>query len=229
MMRPVVLLGSLLPVVVLHGQVTATGSMRATKWEGQLAGLVSMDSLALPGVYGIGPLEYLQGEILLLDGVCHVATVARDGSVQMEQRNDVAAPFFVHARVEHWEEVELPENVHDLTMLNGYLDMLSVHRDEPFVFRLTGRILSAVIHVMDVPPLASVSSPEDAHTHQRNFTVQDTDVRMLGFFSRHHQGVFTHHDSNIHVHLITMDGSLMGHLDRLDFVPASLRLEMAAP
>jgi acetolactate decarboxylase len=52
-------------------------------------------------------------------------------------------------------------------------------------------------------------------------------VELVGVFSTKHQAVFTHHGSNIHVHLIAADGSLMGHLDRLRMDPARVRLDLA--
>jgi len=38
---------------------------------------------------------------------------------------------------------------------------------------------------------------------------------MIGFFSTKHKGVFTHHGSFLHMHLISEDESKMGHLDNL--------------
>lgn len=229
MMRRAFLSVPLLSVVTLQAQVIATGSMRATMREGQLGGLVRMDTIAMAGIYGLGPLEYLQGEITVVDGVCHVSSVARDGSVVVEQRDDVAAPFFVHAQLAGWRSVILDDGVRDLPSLDAFLDRQAVDRDAPFVFRMTGMVRQARIHVMDVPPGAVFSSPEDAHRHRRHFDLQDREVELLGFYSRDHRGVFTHHDSNIHLHLITIDGAMMGHLDQLELAPGAMALEMGLP
>jgi acetolactate decarboxylase len=42
-------------------------------------------------------------------------------------------------------------------------------------------------------------------------------VEIIGFFSTEHKGVFTHHDSFLHMHLITKDKEKMGHLDAATF------------
>ena len=61
-----------------------------------------------------------------------------------------------------------------------------------------------------------MNSPQEAHQGQVNYELNDEDVAILGFFSTAHQGIFTHHDSYVHMHLITKDASKMGHLDELE-------------
>ena len=60
------------------------------------------------------------------------------------------------------------------------------------------------------------SSPQEAHLGQTNYEVKNQEAEIIGFFSTNHEGVFTHHDSNIHLHLITKDLSMMGHLDEIE-------------
>jgi len=48
-------------------------------------------------------------------------------------------------------------------------------------------------------------------------------VETIGFFSRHHRGVFTPRDSNLHVHFRTGDGRASGHVDGIE-LPARTRL-----
>jgi acetolactate decarboxylase len=47
---------------------------------------------------------------------------------------------------------------------------------------------------------------------------------MVGFFSTEHQAVFTHHDTFMHLHLMTEDKKQMGHLEELRFKPGQMRL-----
>lgn len=209
----------------LQAQIIATGSLRATMWEGQLSGLVAMDSLAIPGMFGLGPLEYLQGEITLLDGHSFISYIENDSTVVVEEQAQVSAPFFVHQHVMEWEAVVLGEGVVDLISLDAFLFMRS--SEAPFFFRLQGRVTEATAHVMDVPPGTTINGPSDAHASQKHFTVNDAEVELIGVFSTQHKTMFTHHDSNIHVHLITADRLLMGHLERLRMDPGGMRLEVA--
>jgi acetolactate decarboxylase len=207
-------------------QVVTTGAMRRTLWEGQLSGLIAMDSIAKPGKFGIGPLEYLQGEITLLDGHCFVSRVMTDGTITVSERTDVKAPFFVHAEVAQWNRVELPPQVVDLASLDAFLTELAVTRTEPFVFQLRGLVGDVHVHVMNVPPGTTINGPEEAHAHQ--VLVRDTgnEGTLVGFFSTEHRTVFTHHDTNIHVHYIAWDHSEMGHVDTLRIDPSRIVLEL---
>lgn len=197
--------------------VIATGAMRNTTFNGQLAGLISMDTLARPGVYGLGPLEALQGELLVVNGRVFVSKVALDGTVQVTENSSVRAPFFVHAHVQAWDTVPVPDGVHDLHTLDAWLTQWAATRPDPFVFRLRMEVDSAHFHIMDLPTGTSLNGPEEAHTFARPYALRHMDCELVGFFSTHHKGVFTHHDSNIHVHLITEDRQQMGHLETLRF------------
>ncbi len=213
-------------VIPAQAQVTATGAMRRTMWEGQLSGLIAMDSIAMPGVFGIGPLEYLQGEITLVDGHCFVSRVFPDGTITVAERTDVKAPFFVHAEVTQWDRVELPSQVVDLASLDAFLTEWAATRTEPFAFRLRGLVGNVQVHVMNVPPGTTINGPDDAHAHQ--VLVQDSgkEGTLLGFFSTKHRTVFTHHDTNIHIHYIAWDHSVMGHVDTLRIDPSRIVLEV---
>jgi acetolactate decarboxylase len=43
----------------------------------------------------------------------------------------------------------------------------------------------------------------------------NTPVTMLGFYSKHHQSIFTHHTTFMHVHLLDDKTKTVGHLDEL--------------
>lgn len=227
-MHFVVLFGALLGAPATTAQVIPTGSLRNTMWNGQQAGIIAMDSLMLPGMYGLGPLEYLRGEITLLDGKPIVSFMADDTTVIVEQHPNAKAPFFVRQQVKEWLTVDLTAEVVDLPSLDAFLMKLQSHKEEPFFFRLRGTVREAEAHVMDLPPGTVLEGPSLAHATQKTFTVRDAEVELVGVFSTKHHAVFTHHGSNIHVHMVTADGLLMGHLDRLRMDASVLRLQVAA-
>lgn len=39
---------------------------------------------------------------------------------------------------------------------------------------------------------------------------------MLGFYSDSHHAIFTHHTTNMHIHLKTIDNKIAGHIDGLE-------------
>ncbi len=197
--------------------------MRDVVRNGQGAGVIAMDSLAEPGLYGVGPLAHLRGEITVVDGVCLVARMV-DGQVRVAQEPDVQAPFFVHALVRDWEELVLPGPVVDLAGLDAFLSARALDHPGPFAFRLTGIADSVLAHVLDVPEGVRVSSREEAHAYDARITLCGEVVELVGFFSTTHRTVFTHHDSNIHVHALSADRQRMGHADSAHWRPGAMRL-----
>ena len=209
--------------------VRPTGAMRNTMFNGQLSALISMDGTAVPGTYGIGPLEHLQGELMLLDGHCYVSTVTSDGAMQVVERTDVGAPFFVQQHVVKWDVVELPDSVIDLRSLDDFLTASYAERKTAFAFKLAGTVEKVDVHLVNVPRGTVVNGPDDAHAHNKQYSLVDQEVEALGFFSTQHKAVFTHHDSNIHVHAITSDRSWMGHVERMRFDPRATQLWIGLP
>ncbi|MBK8500425.1 MAG: acetolactate decarboxylase [Flavobacteriales bacterium] len=201
--------------------------MRNTMFNGQLDGLIAMDSLQIPGTYGLGPLSHLRGEILLWDGVPYASRATSDSSLTVQVEREASAPFFVHAIVQEWLEVQLPDSINELAKLDDFLTGRFAHENRPKVFKLSGFIAHAEIHVVDLPPGALVRSPDDAHEGRKTFVHEKSAADLLGFFSTRHKAVFTHHDTNIHVHLITRDRLWMGHVDEVRFDPALVRLFVA--
>jgi acetolactate decarboxylase len=223
----VLLLGTARAALAQNGPVIATGAMRNTMFNGQLSGLIALDSIASPGIFGLGPLEYLQGELMLIDGTCHVSSTTSDSTIQVVTRSNVRAPFFVHQRVTEWTEVALPAHVTDLASLDGFLTSTYGDRPAPFAFRLNGTIRSVQVHVLAVPDGTEVRSPADAHAHNTHFRITDREVEAIGFFSTQHKTIFTHHDSHIHVHAITAEKDWMGHVEALGFDPERVSLWVA--
>ncbi|MBX2969402.1 MAG: acetolactate decarboxylase [Cyclobacteriaceae bacterium] len=208
-----------------ESKVHVTGAMRNVMWKGELQGAIDLDSLQhKENLYGLGPVEFLAGEILILDGKSFVSRVLTDSTISVAETFQVKAPFFVHAQVRTWESVSLPDSVTGLRSLEKFIDTVMTNQKRPFAFRLTGKINKATIHVVNLPPGSTVSSPDEAHQGQVNYKLVGDEVEILGFFSRRHKGIFTHHDTNMHLHLITRDNSMMGHVDKLEFDRGAMKL-----
>jgi acetolactate decarboxylase len=217
------------PLPAQNGPVRATGAMRNTMFNGQLAGLIELDSLSLPGNFGIGPMEYLRGEVLVLDGEVYTSMVNNSGSILVSRDQGMKAPFFVHQTVKQWTEVQLPDSVVDLAGLDRFLTARYAALNEPFAFRLSGPFERVEVHIVNVPLGTVINGPDDAHRDNKHFQITGTQAEALGFFSTAHKAVFTHHDTNIHVHAITVERDWMGHVEALSFVAKRMSLQLALP
>jgi len=190
------------------------GAMKEVMWGGHLTGKLDLDTVSTrKHLYGLGPVEFLKGEILVLDGVGYRSEVVADTSMKVTKTWKMKAPFFGYAHIEKWIQVPLPDSVSTLDQLQDHLDRLAEGRPRPYFFKIEAMMDRADIHVVNLPDGARVASPEDAHRGQRDFGIRNQAATLLGFFSRDHRAIFTHHDTFLHIHMITQDKKGMGHLD----------------
>lgn len=128
------------------------GEMKNVMWKGELAGTINLDTISSKDhLYGMGPVEYLRGEILVMDGKAYKSTVLSDSTMQVEETYDLKAPFFGYANIVKWEEAPLPDTVRTVLQLEAFLDELTQSRPRPFMFRLEGKVETATIHIVNLP------------------------------------------------------------------------------
>jgi len=200
-----------------YSDVVVIGAMKNVMWKGELGSSINLDTISnKKGLFGLGPESYLTGELLINDGKSYVSRVTSDSTMVVEQSFDVSAPFFVYAHVKDWNEIELPSTLKTIQDLEKFIDEQTAEKKRPFAFKLVGKIGKAVIHIQNLPAGTKVASPDDAHQGQVKYTLQNEEAEIVGFFSTKHKGIFTHHDSYLHMHLITNDERKIGHLDALE-------------
>ncbi len=213
------------PPETTYPDVQISGAMKQVMWQGELFSKINLDTITnKSGLYGLGPESYLTGEILINNGEAYVSRVLPDSSMTVEKTFDTGAPFLVYANVETWTSTTLPDSVTNIKDLEIHIDQMTKNQKRPFAFKLTGQVSKAVIHVQNLAEGSKVSSPDEAHQGQVDYILSDEAVEIVGFFSTEHQAVFTHHDSFLHMHLITKDEKQMGHLDRVEFKPGAVSL-----
>lgn len=184
--------------------------------KGELFGTISLDTIHNKiNLYGLGPVEYLKGELLIIDGKSYVSSVNTDGTIKMEETFEIKAPFFVYSNVSEWEEFSLPKRVKTMNDLDAFLDELRNNFNKPFAFKLTGKFKQIDFHIQNLPDGTIVKSMKDAHQGQGKYIEKRIKGDIVGFFSTKHQRIFTHHDSYIHIHFLSEDKTKMGHIDGL--------------
>jgi len=196
--------------------VTIVGEMKNVMWKGQLYGNINLDTITnKTNLFGLGPIEYLAGEILIVDGKAYKSTVVSDTTMKVEKTYDIKAPFFGYANISKWTEQTLPDSIQTIQQLETYLDKVTKNSPRPFMFKLKGVVDQATIHIVNLPKGSKVSSPDEAHKGQKNYEIKNEQSEIIGFFSTEHKAIFTHHDTLLHMHLITADRKKMGHLDEV--------------
>lgn len=216
-------------IVFRHHEVHLVGAMHRVMQQGELNALVCTDTLSGSHLYGMGPVEHLRGEITIIDGAVFTASVTTDTTMVVQQSKAVCAPFLGWAEIPRWSEFQLPDSVTSNKALERFLTVALPNEGRPYFFKLSGRINNALIHVLNLPPGAEIKVPGDARKGQLNMHTGSMEVDIIGFFSTMHQRIFTHHDSFLHLHMISKDRRLMGHLDELKFSPGGLNFYVPAP
>jgi acetolactate decarboxylase len=191
--------------------------MRDVMWKGELAGKISTDSLGDSNAYGLGPIEYLSGEVLLFEGQTFISKVIDSAIHRVTPVSAVKAPFFVYSKESHLNSISVAPSELSLQSTEELIDSLYLDYDKPLLVRIDGVFQDLTIHSVDLPEGNSVSSPEEAHKGLTKYHYQSLNGSIVGFFSRKHKAIFTHHDSYFHAHFISEDRSVMGHVDSVFF------------
>jgi acetolactate decarboxylase len=197
--------------------VEVVGQMRDVMWKGDLTGKISTDSLNHPNAYGLGPIEYLKGEVLLIEGQTFISKVIDSIAHQVTRVNSIKAPFFVYSKQSDLNSISVAPSELSLQSTEELIDSLYLDYDKPLLVRIDGVFQDLTIHSVDLPEGNSVSSPEEAHKGLTKYHYQSLSGSIVGFFSRKHKAIFTHHDSYFHAHFISDDRSVMGHVDSVFF------------
>ena len=90
-----------------------------------------------------------------------------------------------------------------------------IDTSKPFPFMIEGHIRKINWHVVNWNE-NNVNHSREAHMASGlNGIVVEENVEIIGFYSKDHKGVFTHHNANWHMHFRAKDQNLAGHLDDL--------------
>lgn len=199
------------------GRIERWGTMREVMREGQTAGRVAVRSALTPDAVGLGALAGLSGEIVVLDGVAWIGRADTERArVEPAASGDQAA-LLVLARVPAWRTVRVETDIvldaFDPREL-GALNALTI----PFVAQ--GDFADVEMHVLRGRcPYAQDETRGDPPLRASLSNARGT---LVGFWTREPPGVLTHHDSNVHVHIV-MPGpeGLVAHVDAVRVLAGS--------
>ena len=168
--------------------------------------------------YALGAIENLKGEIQIFDSK-PFNTMVKDSSFVFINAFANLAALLVHASVSKWKSINIPDNVVSYEQLESYIEQTAkenqIQTDEPFPFLINGTIKSFDWHVINWKDGDTEHSHEKHINSGLNGTIKNRQVEMLGFYSDSHHAIFTHHTTNMHIHVKTVDNKIAGHVDGL--------------
>ncbi|MBL0188094.1 MAG: alpha/beta fold hydrolase [Candidatus Obscuribacter sp.] len=206
----------------------------AVKWAGALrnihqgidfGGQIDLAPLVdLPHLYAVGPLENLQGEVTIWDGKPLISRI-KNQALQVDNDLTGKACFLVYGQARAWKKLRLSaplkmSEVDDAVKQEAIKHGINTGR--PFPFLIEGSAKFGRYHVMNrtetVQPSPGPASHDAAKVH---LTIENAPVELLGFYSEHHQGIFTHHSSFVHLHIKSPDDKIAGHLEDVELEPGA--------
>jgi acetolactate decarboxylase len=207
--------------------IKVVGKMRDVMWKGDLRGKIATDSLNSKTTYGLGPIEFLKGEIVLFEGESYVSKVIDSISHEVNKVPSVRAPFFVYSSNSDLKMIEFNLGQYTLNELEEYVNLLYNNYDQPLLIRIDGIFDHIKLHSVNLPEGKKVSAPDEAHEGLTQYDFKNISGSLIGFFSRKHKAVFTHHDSFFHAHFISDDREVLGHIDETNFNSSKVTLKVS--
>lgn len=169
--------------------------------------------------YALGALENLKGEVQIFDSKSFNTMVIGDTLV-IDSSFDKKATLLVYASVSKWKLISIPDEVVTYKQLEDYVEKTAednqINTVKPFPFLLTGTPQSFDWHVINWKEGDMEHSHEKHITSGLHGTMANSPVEILGFYSDSHHAVFTHHTTNMHLHVKTADNKIAGHIDDLN-------------
>jgi len=192
---------------------------------GDIEGKVELRTLTdRPHLYALGPLAGVTGEVTIFDGEPWIARVV-ERRIHVTADADQKACFLVYDHVDYWCEyvqgkpIGDEEALQEAVLRGARAARLDV--GAPFAFLLRAPSATITFHVLDKRD----GLPHNPERHERakaRFELQRQAVEVLGFCSSRHRGIFTPKDSDLHMHLRTLDGRASGHVERIAVEPGAI-------
>ncbi len=195
------------------------GALKLMMHKGDVSAKAELKGLkSLAHVYALGALENLKGEIQIFDGQPY-NTIVENGKSVIDSTFGKKATLLVWAQIENWIDVIIPSEIRSFEDLEKFIADSALGNgiplNEPFPFLLNGKVRSLDWHIIDWKDGDMEHSHEKHITSGLHGTLENTEVEILGFYSKHHRAIFTHHTTNIHSHFKTQNSPYGGHVDDL--------------
>lgn len=196
-------------------EVKVAGAMKNIMMKGDLSAHINLDTLDKPNLYALGPVAGLKGEIIVLEGKVYTTSV--DGKKLKNAENEVSgAAMLVYSHVLKWKANTVEVTINSYAELESLVEKTAAANgfdtDKPFPFKLVTTSQRVTYHIIDWKE--GVEHTMDNH---KQFAyaghIANSPVTMLGFYSKHHQSIFTHHTTFMHVHVLDDKVKTVGHLD----------------
>ncbi len=198
-------------------KVEFKGALKNMMHKGDLSAKVDLSEFKnLDNFYALGAMENLKGEIQIFDSEPYNSYV-ENGELKFDKGYSRQATLLVYSTVESWISVQIPNEIVTLNELEKYVEKVAkkhnINTKQPFPFLIEGVTKEISWHVINW------KDGDNEHSHEKhissglNGTIKNEAVELLGFYSDSHHAIFTHHTTNMHIHVKLDNGEIAGHAD----------------
>jgi acetolactate decarboxylase len=195
------------------------GALREIMHHAKYQTRVKLDTLATEGLYGLGASDSLSGEIMIMDGKVFEASV-QDSLPYIQINPSAEATLLVYAKVDTWDTLNFKPDA----MLENLVDKYAKENNlkAPFPFIILGKPHQLNYHIInfDAENGNIANHKEGAYIGK----IKNEAVTILGFFATDAKGVYTHHDSNLHMHVLNERKTQMGHVEDISWGENDIQL-----
>lgn len=195
-------------------QVSTIGSLMAGNYDG----IKTVKQISQKGDLGIGTIDGLDGEMLMVDGVVYQV---KDTGAVLKPGEDATVPFtaVTYFDVDLSQNIEQVQNLDDLKAI---LDKMIVKKDRFYAFRIDG--LFSTVQVRSVP---KQSKPypilSEVTKKQAVFNYENIKGSLIGFWCPDYVGSVN--VPGYHLHFISDDRTKGGHLLNVNISQATAKLD----
>jgi acetolactate decarboxylase len=211
-----------LPLMAQNVDVKWAGALRDIMHKGDLSRKKGLKILGEKpeNLYALGAVEGLKGEILIWNGKPFIGYVSADSVVKIDTSFERNATLLVYAFIKNWQPFDVPDSIETYEELDVFIGQLASKNgfnptEKPFPFLMKGKMATLDGHILNW------RDGDTEHSHQKHIEsgwhqqLTNVDVDILGFYSTEHKTIWTHHSTNMHLHFLTNDHQISGHLDDL--------------
>ena len=212
------------------GLIEYIGAQRDIFKTGKASSVISLESLeGRTGVYAVGPIEGLDGEITIFDSKPYITKV-RGSDYIIDNTFEHGAFFLVWTEQKKWQDIAVPSTVKSYIDLQGFVkaqaQTAGIDTTKPFPFLLSGKPIEIKWHINVDRTEGRPITNELFVKSKEPYVTKNEPVDIVGFYSESHAGVFlpsynpafkqgSNVQNTIQIHLVSRTSKAAGHIDNI--------------
>lgn len=218
-----------------EGLIEFVGSQKNIFTTGKAEGVMPLSSMSAikKGLYAVGPVEGLDGEITIFDSKPYITRVSGTGYT-LDNSLNYGAIFLVWIEQDKWQDITVPATIKGYVELQQFIkaqaEAKGIDVTKPFAFLLAGTPPEVKWHINVDRTEGNPITKELFAKSKEGYVLKGEPVDIIGFYSETHPGVFITEyippikpDSGLknylHMHLVSRASKAAGHIDDMTLGP----------